>query len=325
MIYCIYLTAVNDLVQQRLNVLAHLYSIIQRRLSESARLQLDACLLPDIIPINSSHPHIRRLIFLRQYEMLYSLRTIQQTRFDANEPPILIRIIDKKPLDRYNTLWECQIERGQEIISKNLTENVTNTNDFRTYPYLISQDNYSIRTFPDAVYMDLAIDGVRSRTKLDQCGLAHVENNGEGETIFIRVKLCSLSLQINHQYYLSERYVDFNTKKAIQGLEQASPLTIQILDDPRQLKKPEAIQKASQTLQQEIINMFSKREPTIKPEGLHMLNQAQQIACEKVKNERVTLIWGPPGNENICHFIQRKTYEIEKDLRFIFLKLINHR
>ena len=42
--------------------------------------------------------------------------------------------------------------------------------------------------------------------------------------------------------------------------------------------------------------MFSKREPLIKPQGLHMLNKAQQNACEKVKNERVTLIWGPPGN-----------------------------
>jgi hypothetical protein len=67
------------------------------------------------------------------------------------------------------------------------------------------------------------------------------------------------------------------------------------LDNPRQLKKPQAIQKSSQILQQNILNMFSKRETSIKPEGLHMLNKAQQIACEKVKNERITLIWGPPG------------------------------
>ncbi|CAF3378705.1 unnamed protein product, partial [Rotaria sp. Silwood2] len=70
---------------------------------------------------------------------------------------------------------------------------------------------------------------------------------------------------------------------------------MQILDDPRQLKKPEVIQRTSKTMQRQISNMFSKREPTIKPEGLHMLNKAQQEACEKVKNERVTLIWGPPG------------------------------
>jgi hypothetical protein len=143
--------------------------------------------------------------------------------------------------------------------------------------------------------MDLAIDGVRSRAKLDQCGLAHVEPKGEEEFIFIRVKLCNLSLEINQQYYLSERYVDFNTKKAIQALEQTTPLTIQILDDPRQLKKPVAVQQTSKTLQLEISNMFSKREPLIKPQGLHMLNKAQQAACEKVKNERITLVWGPPG------------------------------
>ncbi|CAF3950532.1 unnamed protein product [Rotaria sordida] len=107
--------------------------------------------------------------------------------------------------------------------------------------------------------------------------------------------LADLSLEINHQYYLSERYVDFNTKKAIQALEQATQLTMEILDDPRQLKKPEAIEKISKTIQKEISNIFSKREPTIKPEGLHMLNKAQQEACEKVKNQRVTLIWGPPG------------------------------
>ncbi|CAF1331951.1 unnamed protein product [Adineta steineri] len=288
-------SVIADLVQQRLDVLAHLYLTIQNQLSKSNLLQLDVFPLPNILPINSSHPHIRRLIFLRQYEMLYSLRSIQQTRFDTTESPVLIRIIDKKPIDKYNNLLECQIERGQEIISKNLTENVVNTSLFRTYPYLISKDNYSIRTFPDAVYMDSAIDGIRSRTKLDQCGLAHVEQNEESETIFLRVKLCNFSFQINQQYYLSERYVDFNTKKAIQALEQATPLTTQILDDPRQLKKPEAIQKSSQNLQQEIINMFSKIEPTIKPEGLHMLNKAQQLACDKVKNNRITLIWGPPG------------------------------
>jgi hypothetical protein len=227
--------------------------------------------------------------------MLYSLRLIQQTRFDLNESLIVIRILNKKSLDQYNHLWECQIERGQEIISKNYIENQTNTNDFRTYPYLISKDNYSIRTFSDAIYMDSAIDGLRSRMKLDQCGLAHVEHKLQGETIFIRVKLSNLRLEINEQYYLNERYVDFNTKKAIQGLEQATLLTIKILDDPRQLNKPQAVQKSSQILQQTISNMFSKREPSIKPDGLHMLNKAQQIACEKVKNERVTLIWGPPG------------------------------
>ncbi|CAF4377402.1 unnamed protein product [Rotaria sp. Silwood2] len=280
---------------EHLNVLVRLYSIIQNHLSEANRLQLDAYPLPKITSINSPHPHIRRLIFLRQYEMLYSLRSIQQARFDINEPPIIIRIIGKKSIDKYNHLWECQIERGQETISKNLTEYVANTSDFRTYSYLISEDIYTIRTFPDAIYMDLAIDGVPSRRKFDRCGLAHVEQKEEEESIFIRVKLCNLSLEINHQYYLSERYVDFNTKKAIQALEQATPSTIQILDDPRQLTKPEAVQKASETMQREILNMFSKREPSIKPERLHMLNRAQQFACEKVKNERVTLIWGPPG------------------------------
>ena len=113
------------------------------------------------------------------------------------------------------------------------------------------------------------------------------------------MKLGGLSLGINQEYYLSERYVDFTTKKAIQALEQVTPLTIQIFDDPRRLERPEAIQKSSRDFQQEITNIFSKREPSIKPDGLHMLNKAQQIACEKVKNERVTLIWGPPGNREL--------------------------
>ncbi|CAF3393532.1 unnamed protein product, partial [Rotaria sp. Silwood2] len=211
-----------NLVQEHLNVLAHLYLIVQQRLSKSNRLQLDACRLPDITPINSSHLHIRRLIFLRQYEMLHTLRSIQETRFDLTEPLVLIRVLAKIPIDRYNNLWKCKIERGHEIISKNLTENLSNTNNFHTYPYLISKDSYSIQTFSDAVYMDLAIDGIRSRTKLDQCGLAHVEQQEQEESIFIRVKLSNFTLEIDHQYYLSERYVDFNTKKAIQALEQTT-------------------------------------------------------------------------------------------------------
>ena len=82
----IFIIGICDLVQERLNVLARLYSIIQNRLSESNRLELDAFPLPNITSINSSHSHIRRLIFLRQYEMLYSLRSIQQLRFDENDP-----------------------------------------------------------------------------------------------------------------------------------------------------------------------------------------------------------------------------------------------
>ncbi|CAF4024384.1 unnamed protein product, partial [Rotaria sp. Silwood1] len=74
----------------------HLYLIVQHRLSESNLLQLDACLLPNITPIKSSHLHIRRLIFLRQYEMLHTLRSIQETRFDLNETPILIRIFENR-------------------------------------------------------------------------------------------------------------------------------------------------------------------------------------------------------------------------------------
>ena len=296
---------IDDLVQNRLNVIANLYSIIQNNLSESNLVELNVYPLNELSPINSCHPHIRRLIFLRQYEMLYSLRTIQQTRFDMNESSIIIKILNKKFVNK-SLLWECQIERGQDLISTNLTENLTNINDFRTYPYLIFKDNYSIRTFSDAIYMDTAIDSIRSNIKLDQCGLAHIEHTNDNGTIDIRIKLSNLSFEINQEYYLCERYIDFNTKKAIQALEQATPLTIKILDDPRQLKKPESIQKTSQTFQQEISNMFSKREPSIKPQGLHILNKAQQIACEKVKNERVTLIWGPPGKYYLFNFLSRK-------------------
>ena len=288
-------TGIADLLHERLSVCARLYADVQTCLSNADRLELRACRLPLIRPIQSGHPHIRRLIFLRQFEMLHTLRSMQQMRFDADELPIRIRIVSKSTVDKFNPLWECRIERGEELISKNLTDNVTNASDFRTYPYLISADNSSIRTFPDAVYMDMAIDGIRSHSKLNRCGMAHVQQRGEEQSITIRVKLCGLPLEINRQYYLSERYVDFNTKRAIQALEQATSLTEQILDDPRVLRKPQAIQRASREMQQEISNMFSKREPSIKPEGLHTLNRAQQEACERVKNERVTLIWGPPG------------------------------
>lgn len=282
-----------NLVQQRLNVLSQLYRKIQHHLDQSARLQLKSSSLPQIQPINSSHPHIRRLIFLRQYEMFFSLRSIQQSRFDLNDSPILIRVQQKITNEKSMVFYQCQIERGQELISKNFIEN--STTDFRTYSYLISKDNHSIRTFSDAVYMDAAIDGIRTRIKFDQYGLANIEPTVENETILIRVKFCGFPLEINEQYHLNERYVDFNTKKAIQGLEQATSLTIQILDDPRQLKRPEAVQRSNEILQRNISNMFSKREPSIKPSGLHLLNKAQQNACEKVKNERITLIWGPPG------------------------------
>ncbi|CAF3362678.1 unnamed protein product [Rotaria sp. Silwood2] len=113
-----------NLVQEHLNVLAHLYLIVQHRLSELNRLQSDACLLSDITPINSSHLYICRLIFLCQYEMLHTLRSIRETRSDLTEPLVLIRVLTKIPIDRYNNLWKCQIERGHEIISKNLTENL---------------------------------------------------------------------------------------------------------------------------------------------------------------------------------------------------------
>ena len=285
-----------NLVQQRVDVLARLYQIIQQRLDQTDRLQLKSSPLPEIHPIKSSHPHIRRLIFLRQYEMLYSLRSIQQSRFDLNDSPIVIRVRKKISTEKFNSLWECQIERGQEIISKDFIENQSKSmGDFRTYSYLISKDNQSIRTFSDAVYMDAAIDGIRTRPRFDQYGLTNIEPTIDGDIIVIRMKFAAFPLEINEQYHLNERYVDFNTKKAIQGLEQASSLTIQILDDPRQLTKPRAVQKSSEVLQRNIANMFSKREPSIKPEGLHILNKAQQKACEKVKNERVTLIWGPPG------------------------------
>ena len=288
------LIGIDDRVQEHLNVLVRLYLIIQNNLSQWNCLQLDASPLPKLVPINSSHPYIRRLIFLRQYEMLHSLRSIQQTRFEANEPPIRIRVLGQESLDNYNVLWQCQIETGHEIISKNLTENASNSNNFRTYSYLICKDIYSMRTFPDAVYMDVVIDGVRSHVDFGSCGLAHIEQ--KDESIFVRVRPRHFSLEINHQYYLNERYVDFNTKKAIKALEKATSLTKQILDNPRQLKKSKAAQK---TMPSEMLHMFSKRESSIR---LHIPNEAQQLACEKVKNERVTLVWGPPGTNKFDVF-----------------------
>lgn len=296
---------INHLVQDRLNVLAQLYLTIQNHLSEANRLPLDAYPLPNIAPIKGSHPYIRRLIFLRQYEMLRALRLMQETRYDMNESPICIQISDKRSIDKYNILWKCRIERGSDIISKNLPENLTQANDFRTYSYLIFKDIDTLRTFPDAIYMDLAIDGLRSRKNFYQCGLAHIENEEES-SIWMRIKGCDFLLEINHQYYLSERYVDFNTKKAIRALEQVTPLTVQILDDPRQLKKPEAVQRINETIQQQMLNMFSEEQLSMASEHLHVLNSAQQLACEKVKNERVTLVWGPPGMKIYFYISQRK-------------------
>lgn len=293
-------STVRTLAQERLDVLAHLYSSVQKNFVQSHCFQLDAYPLPQIHRIKNKDPHIRRLIVLRQFEMLHALRSFQQARFDAGEPPVLIRVLNKIPEDQYHTLWESQIEYGHDFISKNSSENPANAKDFRSYPYLIFQESSAILTFPDALYMDTAVEYSRSRTRFDHYGFAHVEQDEDDSKIFIRTKFCNRPLQVGQCYGLSERYIDFNTKKAIQALEEATPLTIDILHDPRRLEKPRAIQETKKEFQQEISNMFSKREPSIRPEGLHRLNRGQQEACEQVKNERLTLVWGPPGKNPSC-------------------------
>ena len=302
-----------------MDAIARLYIQVQFRLSKSKRLQLYASPLPRIKSIQCSHPYMRRLFFFRQCEMLFRLRAIQQSRFDDYEPPIRVRITEG-PLDKYKSQWRCQILRGREIIHKNFADSALNTNHFRIYPYLISEDVEGIRMFSDVVYMDAVIEGLRNRAKLNQCGFAHVDDEGENEEyVILRVRFCGLMLQVNRVYWLSERYIDFNTKKSIQALTQATQLTIMLLSDPRQLEKPQAIRQKNEILQREISNMFIKREPTIKPEGLHTLNQAQQKACEHVKNERVTLIWGPPGNLVYFSSIGAQVSIIDKELSFLLV------
>ncbi|CAF4815072.1 unnamed protein product [Rotaria sp. Silwood2] len=70
-------------------------------------------------------------------------------------------------------------------------------------------------------------------------------------------------------------------------------------------------------MQRQTSNMLSKREPTIKPEGLYILNKTQQEACEKVKNKRITLIWDPPIVGSTVWTLQKLDRSIVFDVIFI--------
>ncbi|CAF1474949.1 unnamed protein product, partial [Didymodactylos carnosus] len=290
-------------------------------------LQLQAKCLPTIQPIIAQHSHIRRLLFLRQYEMLFGLRQIQYDRYGSTEHAILIKIqqIIKVPLtsnpERYNLFYECFVERGLEFLAKNMMQQPldviaelgggdgsvgVNSNEFRMYQYLISDDDSNIQSFPDAIYMDQAIDSIRN-LKLDKYALANVEklsstSSNDPNVILLKVKglnaNSSLKLKVNNYYWLNERYTDFNTKKSIQGLNSVESLTIQLLDNPVELFKSSILKIENNYEQQTeklISDIFSTREATIRPTGLHMLNKAQQDASKRVRHSRIQLIWGPPG------------------------------
>ena len=284
------------MLQQRFEILANLYLIAQKGLSEADCLHYPAGRLSKIQPVQTSHPHVRRLVFLRQYEMLNALKSMQQMRFENDTAPVVIQVQKHLPNDPYFSSWKCVIERGHEIITKNLTEKSISNETIRNFPYVIFKDFPSIQRFSDALYMDLVIDWMRSPEKFPGCGFLHIEEVQENSSIVICLRNCDFRLEVGQKYGLFERYIDFNTKKAIDGLKNVTKTAITILDNPRLLDEPQDVRKVPKEVEQAISNIFYKPESTIGSNILHSLNEAQQQACEKVKSQRVTLVWGPPGS-----------------------------
>lgn len=251
--------------------------------------------MPKVNPIVDSNRYIRRLIFLRQFELMTSLLSCQTSRFEHDRPLISVEVLDKIRVDQYKTLWKCRIKRGEQILLKNSTENLEKRDDFKNFPYIIFEDVEVCRQYCDALHMDLFIDVIRTGEKLDRAAFVHIETIQDDRTILIYLRCSGIQLRIGQEYGLIERHIDFTTKKSIDSLRNATELTIRILEDPQSLEKPRTVNKEEKRVQDEISNMFYKREPTIKPDKIHSLNKAQQEACEKVKEQRVTLVWGPPG------------------------------
>ncbi|PPQ63036.1 hypothetical protein CVT24_005982 [Panaeolus cyanescens] len=293
--------------------------------NQSLLVNTASCLSTNFMDL-CMQPHLRKLFYMQQFEVLTRLSELWRARIDGSpDAPVLEYIRTMKGNRRCEHIFR--------LVSGSIDTPVADKSQ-AFYGHLLSPDSSDDDNLPvEAMFDDLALAGLpfpltahtrrgwdaQPEQVRDGLSIASVYNvSPDSETGYTIVSLAtygSLSLQSGVHYRLSPRLVDFNTSKILSVLfetdlrwdsaggtqvgdaipEHHNIPFLQLILDPASLG-PAPGGSTLLKLESEIQRLFrTLRELDDPVAGRLVLKASQHRATQRILSNRLSVIWGPPG------------------------------
>ncbi|KAI9207287.1 uncharacterized protein BJ171DRAFT_596851 [Polychytrium aggregatum] len=259
-------------------------------------------------------PHLRRLMFMAQFEMLTELQELRRERCQ-NTKPIVLEYFSKSNED---FAFNYRLIQGSEYIEED---------DAEFFGWLLVKEGTDADLyFDDLKYMDT----ISYRLKLDES-----DSHLRGQLVFSSIsklmseqsspgsnRADSIIVTLKHKdvrgfkfaggrFYLRRRLINFNTKKLVRSLidtdienaaatsPDSAPLFLRLVRDPNDvgalsIDSSKLISKAAD------IQRLYKERGSLDPNDMNIKSltflSSQSHAFTSILQRPVSLIWGPPGH-----------------------------
>ncbi|KAF7288721.1 AAA-12 domain-containing protein [Mycena chlorophos] len=303
---------------------ASIYAVLQetrRRIAASA----SAKLVNVAKPLSTAFldvcqdPHLRKLFFMQQFEVLAKLSELWKARIDGcPDAPIL------EYKENLGGSYSFYLVSGAIDVSGSTSP---------LYGYLLTEDDLDPTSIPpEALFDDLPLSGclfplLHRTTKsqrwdtqnpvvVDKLCIADVRDVAlEGNRTKVELQIwgrINAVLRPGCHYRLSPRLVDFNTSKVLSTLleldiratsarEPDKVPFLQLVVDPRSFGDDLEFRESGKELArtekgiQSLFRQLRDLEGLDSPAGALQLKPSQHKAVQRILSSRLSVLWGPPG------------------------------
>ncbi|PPQ78203.1 hypothetical protein CVT26_007583, partial [Gymnopilus dilepis] len=277
-------------------------------------------------------PHIRKLVYMQQFEVLAKLTDLWRSRIDGCPGSPVLQYCE-------NVRRPDGVEYSFKVISGTIDNPTSDASDYALFDKLLVQDMSDIESHgicipPEALFNDLAVSGLvfplnkstihnwdkqdpRIQESLLVADVRSVRNSPDRRQPIVSLSVWGngeIVLEKGKTYRLSPRFVDFNTRKVLSALWEIDLLWdfsgnvdgqknahhgipfLQLIADRKSFRK---FPMAEQYVKKErgIQALFED----LKTMGNNVaaslvLKSSQHQACQQILSNELSIIWGPPGN-----------------------------
>ncbi|KAJ3049779.1 hypothetical protein HK097_009221 [Rhizophlyctis rosea] len=249
--------------------------------------------------------HLKRLLFMRQFELMTELTTLIQDR-TSNTRCIDLNYLHPSPIKSEDFTFVFTCTRGSQFLDPETDEH---------FKWILVRDGTDAEmAFDDLKYQDtyftrlsLAEEDKDVREAVCFARVVEVEGGDGGAVkVKLRLRMAKGFTVKGGKFKLRQRLVDYNTKKIVKNLveteadavnNESVPLFLQILDDVNKVgRQTPANAKEDTAAERNLFTFYNEYYSLVGGSKFLQFQTSQRRAFQAILNQSLTIVWGPPGH-----------------------------